>query len=824
MTTPWHKALRDFWQESTRSILVVLAMAVGIAGFAAVLASYAILTRELNRGYMATNPASAALRTDAIDDELLAAIRAGGGVSAVEARRTLSGRIRVTRATANNPWRNLRLFVVKDFAAMRVSTINREHGAWPPAAGEILIERDAFQVAQARIGDRVTVKTLSGKETPLQITGSVHDVGQAQARMDRVVYGYVTLDTLALMGEDPVLNQIEIIAAGDRFNETHVREVAAAVKGIVESRGHPVLRMDVPKPGKHPHADIMGLLLLIMSSFGLFVLLLSGIIVINLLTALMASQIRQIGVMKTVGGTRGQIARIYLGQALMLGAAAVILALPVGIWGSRVLCRYQAVFLNFDITSFAIPAWVFLLVAVVGLLVPLLAAAIPVWKGSGVSVRKALDDFGVSRNTFGATGFDRLVTRLGGAARPLLLAIRNNFRRRMRLALTLVTLATGGLFFMAALNVRASMMNTLDRLFGSRKFDLSVSLAGMASWDDVQQAVAKTPGIVRAEGWIGTEAALALLGPGSRVPVPAGSSRHPEPGTRNPIHGGEGVEGDKFIILAIPPQTAFLKFDLIAGRDLLPADTDTVVINSALATKFPAMKVGSKVPLRMGPGEVVVQVVGITREPFSPPLAYLTRRFFDLRGGHDGTANQIRLVLQKTDPASIDAVKASLEQNLVAAGMRPANISSKGESRFGFDQHMVMIYVFLIVMACMLAGVGGLGLMTTMSLNVLERRREMGVMRAIGATPAALSLILVAEGCLIGVLSWAMAAVAAWPVSRGVGDLLLTVMFKTSLDFTFDGRGVVIWLALSIVLGAVASIVPAWQASRQPLREALGYE
>jgi putative ABC transport system permease protein len=181
-------------------------------------------------------------------------------------------------------------------------------------------------------------------------------------------------------------------------------------------------------------------------------------------------------------------------------------------------------------------------------------------------------------------------------------------------------------------------------------------------------------------------------------------------------------------------------------------------------------------------------------------------------------------VLQKTDPASIDAVKAALEQNLVTAGVRPANISSKGESRYGFDQHMVMIYVFLIVMACMLGGVGGLGLMTTMSLNVLERRRELGVMRAIGATPAALSLILVAEGCAIGVLSWSMAAIAAWPVSRGVGNLLVTKMFKSGLDFTFDGRGVVIWLALSVVLGAVASVFPAWQASRRPLREALGYE
>jgi hypothetical protein len=111
--------------------------------------------------------------------------------------------------------------------------------------------------------------------------------------------------------------------------------------------------------------------------------------VVNLLTALLASQVRQIGVMKAVGGTRWPIARIYLAQALLLGVAASVVAVPLGMWGSRLLCRYMAVFLNFDIASFAVPAWVYLLEALVGLLVTLLAAAYPVARGTRVSVCEA---------------------------------------------------------------------------------------------------------------------------------------------------------------------------------------------------------------------------------------------------------------------------------------------------------------------------------------------------------------------------------------------------------------------------------------------------
>jgi putative ABC transport system permease protein len=186
--------------------------------------------------------------------------------------------------------------------------------------------------------------------------------------------------------------------------------------------------------------------------------------------------------------------------------------------------------------------------------------------------------------------------------------------------------------------------------------------------------------------------------------------------------------------------------------------------------------------------------------------------------------NSLRLALDNADPDSIDALKTELDRNLEAEGIRARGSSTKSENRFGFDQHMVMIYVFLIVMSAIVGGVGGLGLMTTMSLNVLERRREMGVMRALGATPRIVWLMIVAEGVVIGVLSWAIAALLAWPVSKAIGDSLVKVMFHSGLDFTFEPLGLVIWMLVSIGLSAVASFLPAWRASRVTVREALAYE
>jgi putative ABC transport system permease protein len=192
--------------------------------------------------------------------------------------------------------------------------------------------------------------------------------------------------------------------------------------------------------------------------------------------------------------------------------------------------------------------------------------------------------------------------------------------------------------------------------------------------------------------------------------------------------------------------------------------------------------------------------------------------------GHAGMVNSVRLQLDDPSAASIARVKANLDQALREEGIRALNGMSKADSRFGFDQHMLMIYVFLIVTSGIVGGVGGLGLMTTMSLNVLERRREMGVMRALGATPRIVWLMIVAEGVVVGVLSWTIAALLAWPISKAVGNFLVRVMFRSGLDFTFEPIGLLIWILVSIGVSALASFMPAWKASRVTVREALAYE
>lgn len=802
------KALADVWHGRGRSLLVALAIALGIAAFASLLATYAVLTRELTRGYLATHPAAATIWTDEVDDPLLAALRAVPGVADVEARRELRGRMRV----GPGEWRDLTLFVVRDFADIRISRLVPERGAWPPATGEILIERDALQVARAKIGDPVTVRLGSAEPRPLRLAGTVHDVGQAQARMEVSVYGYVTVATLAGLGERPILDQIKLAVAGKKLDRERARQVAEAVARRLAELGHPVARTEVPVPGEHPHAALMGTLLLAQASFGLFALFLSGVLVVNLMTARLAGEVRQIGVMKAVGGGSGQIARIYLGEALLLGIAALAIAVPLALAGERALCRAMATFLNFDVTSFAAPAWVWLTVTVAGLLVPLAAASLPVARGVSLPVRVAIADFGLRGTTFGASALERRLAGAGGGPLWLLLALRNPLRRRARTGLTVAAFAVGGVVFLSAANVRLSLARTIDRLFERQLFDVTVVLPEPAPIPGVERALASTPGLERWEAWLQTQATVAS---------PAGAADATRAG------GGGAPAGDRertIRVLALPDGSSMLRPQLVAGRLLAPGDGPVLVANEALVASDARFAVGREVPVQMFHHTLALRVVGEVREALTGPTIYVPRSQIDAFAEYAGRTNSLRLAARDRSPTGVAALEGALGEVLEGAGLRPLATRSQAALRHGYDEHVVMIYVFLLAVAGIVLAVGGLGMATTTSLGVLERRREMGVMRALGATPARVAGLLVLEGVAIGVAAWALAVAAAWPVGLALGTLLARALFRGSFVFAFEPLAIAVWLVASVAVGALASWLPARAAARRPVREAIEYE
>ena len=394
----WRKALRDLWVNKSRTVLVVLAIATGIIGVGSILTSYDILTREINRNYMDTNPASAVFHIDGVDAELANAVRDLPEIAQAEARRAVFGRLEM----GVNEWMPIILYVVDDFDNLRVNTFYPERGGWSPAADEILIERSALSIMGKNVGEVAIIKTSNGSPQALTISGVAYDPGQAPAWMEGRVYGYVTAGALTRLGEAPIFDELRVVVAENAIDRAAVRLTAETLRNWLEAEGYMVNRVEVPAPGEHPHNGQMMALLFLLESFGALALVLSGVLVASLINALMGQQVRQIGVMKTIGARRRQISGIYLGMVLILGSLALVIGIPAGMWGGRAYAEFAATMLNFEIGSYAVGIWVYLVQIVAALFIPVMAAAYPVYKGSRTTVREAISDYdGVNENAFG---------------------------------------------------------------------------------------------------------------------------------------------------------------------------------------------------------------------------------------------------------------------------------------------------------------------------------------------------------------------------------------------------------------------------------------
>jgi hypothetical protein len=218
---------RDGWLHRGRSVSVVLAIVVGLAGAGTVLDAWSLLRRVTRDEYLSTNPASATLRVDSVDASLLDSVRALPAVRDVEARRTVLAGVRVHGA-----WNTGLLYASNDLSSRRIGVLARQEGDWPPPDGAFVMERSSVTFAESGVGDSVLVRVGKGAEVRLPVTGIVRDQGLPPGWMDHVVYGFVTPATLAKLGAPSSLNELRITVRDRSLDRAAIRIVANQVRAL----------------------------------------------------------------------------------------------------------------------------------------------------------------------------------------------------------------------------------------------------------------------------------------------------------------------------------------------------------------------------------------------------------------------------------------------------------------------------------------------------------------------------------------------------------------------------------------------------------------
>jgi putative ABC transport system permease protein len=191
--------------------------------------------------------------------------------------------------------------------------------------------------------------------------------------------------------------------------------------------------------------------------------------------------------------------------------------------------------------------------------------------------------------------------------------------------------------------------------------------------------------------------------------------------------------------------------------------------------------------------------------------------------GQPQRVNQLRIATDSHDEQTRKAVADSVNRTLTGAGIEVQSAASVSRMDASSEGHLGPLVTIILAIAIAMGVIGGIGLASTMSANVLDRTREFGVMHAIGAPPRAVRRIVVAEGVFLALASCLMAVIPTLALTAVLETGLGNLFMYAPLPFRISMLAAGIWIAL-VILGAVlATEAAATRASRITVREALAY-
>jgi putative ABC transport system permease protein len=792
--TRWQKVFVDLWGNRTRTLIVALAIAVGVYAIGVVLNTRELVVREYGSDQEGAMLASAVVYAAPFDEVLAERVAEIPGVAAAEGRHVVRGRV----YAENGKVRDLILVTLPDFDQMEVDAISPVEGEWPPGKREVILERLAPEYLGVEIGDTITIELDKGNRKQLRVVGTGHDPQQLSPDITHSPAAFVTRETMESLGLGETFTELRIRVAEWPKDKAHINAVVDKVEKYLKATGRPVLGRKVITES---HADpFIGTIVLILSSFGIVILLLSGFLVVNAISALIAQQVPQIGVMKLVGARRWQIMGLYIVTVLVYGVLAIAVGIPLALLTARLLMELLVQgLLNVVADSYTVPLSLITVQAAVGLLLPLLAGLGPVIKGTRVTTQQALSDVGMERRAYGRGWVEQLLEKLQTVVamrRPFLLALRNTLRHKGRLVQTLIVLIVGTALFISVLSVRASVDATVESFMRFHRYDVSVELERFYRLARVEQIARKVPGVVAVEGW--------SLSGATRL-------------------RSDDTESGGMRLYAVPAGTAFMTPQVSDGRWLSDGRNE-IVINSDVVDQEPDLQVGDEVMLGIGGRETVWHIIGVVPTESRGPTIYMKFEDYAYASRTPGQVNHLQVISEQHDAKSQQEMETRLREHLEANGIEVAGAETTQVMRDENKLMFTIIVAFLVLMALLLAAVGGLGLTTTMSINIMERVREIGVLRAVGASNASVRQIVLVEGVLMGILSWTIGTVLSWPVSAFMSEQLGLALVKVPLSFQYSIIAAVLWFFVLQVVAVVASLGPARNAVRLTIREVLAYE
>ena len=810
MRPRWRKVLSDLIDNKARTILVVFSIAVGVFAIGVIAGAYVIISEDMGLSYAANNPSNIEIRMDDFDQDLLNTVRNFEGIKEAEARRVFNIRLRPLGETK---WTAVDVVAVENFEENEINLLQPVSGAAAAGKNQILLERDVLEELNITPGENLEIQLRDETIKEILVAGIVRDASTGAIDFLAPPLAYITTDTLKFFDEPDIFNRLFATVEIGQDDDEQIRSMLADLKEKIEKNDHTVGRTFRSKTHEHPLEPTINAVLGILMALGVLIVFLSSSLIANTLSALLNQHLRHIGVMKLIGGQDQIIFRMYLVLLLVFGLLALLIAIPAGGQGAYALAQFIADEMGFSLLGYRIVPLSFILQIAVGILVPLVAGFVPVINGSRVTVQQALDgdrargsDGGDPAGKEGGSRFERFQLKTTRALadrgiripRQTLISLRNTFRQRGRLLLTLFTLTMGGAIFVSVFNVRVTLHDYVENIGNYFLADVTLDFERPYRLEEIKQYAYQDPRVTHVEGW--SYATAEILFP-------------------------DGSTADNINILAPPAESNLVLPMMVEGRWIKPGDEKKFVISEGIYDFYPDLKIGDFIPLKINGKEESWGVVGVFKFiGLEGVISYAPYEYISREQNLANRSFSYRIEIQEHDRASQVVMAKDLDAYFRDHGFRVQEATPGLSTLDSASESLDILITFLLIMALLTATVGSMGLAGTMSMNVLERTREIGIMRAIGATDIAIIRMVIVEGMLIGLISFGLGVILAVPFTYLLSTIVSNAVFATPITVVFTQLGYFIWLGLVIILSSLASVLPARNAARLTIREVLAYE
>lgn len=801
MSVIWYKIWFDLWHNKMRTLLAVLSIAAGVFAVGAIFGMSELLNTNMNSSHRAVLPAhiNVALITP-IDEEIILGIKDVPGVEDVEPYNSVTVLYKVR---PEGEWKQGVVQMRPNFESQKYELLQLRGGHWPGLKNEVAIERMAAQFLGVEIGDSVIFK-INEKERTLPITGLIrHPFVPPPQFMDLAFFFMSGEGMERLNVPDGKFGAFYVRVTP--YSYDHAREVASAIKDKLAKQGIGVGAFVYEDPEEHWGRTFMDGFTLVQKLLAMICVVVGAILIYNTLANLITQQTNQIGILKAIGGRTSTIVKIYLINALVYGLLALLIALPLGATVAFSVTKIFLNLFNIDYNQFEFSNQAVVFQVVSALAAPLLAGLPPVLQGARITVRQAIASYGLGGD-FRSGRLDRLVDAFGQRwlSTQYATALGNMFRHRGRLMLTQIVLITAGSAFLMVMSLSSSAAFTLDNLYGRRHYDMTIQFEANQRAARVQAMAATVPGVEESELRLVQAATLFMEG---QLIKEAGI--------------GTSLQG-------IPTNSDFSEPLIVAGRWFTPGENGRAVVVTRQMAEDNGIQVGDEITLDLGElGKddwlVIgfydpVFVGGFNQDTIFAPLEalYQTTKKYG-----QGSVLYVRTTSHNGDYTA--TVTKQLKELYDRHGLKVAISETEADSRKTADWQFAIVIWMMLALSIIVALVGGLALMGALSIGVIERTKEIGVLRAVGARSRSILGIFVMEGLLQGLLSWAVAMPISFLAGPMLANALGNAMFGATLDYQYNWSAVTTWLVTVLIISILASSLPARGAIRISVRDSLAY-